>query len=150
MTNIIFGVIAICICTIFCFFAWSQSSRGNYKLSLMLILICGLTMRIFMASDHYLHEWDERYHALVAKNLIQHPLKPTLYDNTIIKYDYQAWTANNVWLEKPPVPLWFIALSINLFGNTDYAVRIPTIIFSLLAIYLTFLLWKYPVSYTHL
>ena len=96
-----------------------------------------------MASDHYLHEWDERYHALVAKNLIQHPLKPTLYDNTIIKYDYREWTANNVWLAKPPVPLWFIALSVNLFGNTDYAVRIPTIIFSLLAIYLTFLLGKY-------
>jgi len=96
-----------------------------------------------MASDHYLHEWDERYHALVAKNMIQHPLKPTLYDNTIIKYDYRVWVENNVWLEKPPVPLWFIAVSLNTFGTTEFAVRIPTLIFSLLAIYLTFLLGKY-------
>ncbi|MCK9220754.1 MAG: glycosyltransferase family 39 protein [Bacteroidales bacterium] len=100
-------------------------------------------MRIYVASDHYLHEWDERYHALVAKNLIKHPLKPTLYDNTFIKYDYRVWVKNNVWLEKPPVPLWFIALSIDTFGNSDFAVRIPTLIFSLLAIYLTFLLGKY-------
>jgi 4-amino-4-deoxy-L-arabinose transferase len=96
-----------------------------------------------MASDHYLHEWDERYHALVAKNLIKHPFKPTLYDNAVIKYDYKVWVANNVWLEKPPVPLWFIALSIHTFGNTEFAVRIPSIIFSLLAIYLTFLIGCY-------
>jgi 4-amino-4-deoxy-L-arabinose transferase len=96
-----------------------------------------------MASDHYIHDWDERYHAVVAKNLIKHPLKPTLYDNNILKYDYKVWVANNVWLEKPPVPLWFIAASLFAFGNNEFALRLPSLLISLLAIYLTFLLGRY-------
>jgi 4-amino-4-deoxy-L-arabinose transferase len=93
-----------------------------------------------MASDHYIHDWDERYHALVAKNLIKHPLKPTLYDNTVLQPDYKEWVGNNVWLHKPTVPLYFIAAAIYVFGTTEIAVRLPSLLISLLAIYLTFLL----------
>jgi 4-amino-4-deoxy-L-arabinose transferase-like glycosyltransferase len=53
------------------------------------------------------------------------------------------WIDNNIWLEKGPVPLWFMAISISVFGNSDVAIRIPTLIFALLAIYLTFLIGKY-------
>ena len=96
-----------------------------------------------MISDHYLNDWDEKYHALVSKNLIKHPLKPTLYDNTIIKNDYRNWIANNVWLEKPPVPLWSMAISISFFGTNEFAVRFPSLIMSLLAVYLTYLIGFY-------
>ncbi len=88
--------------------------------------------------DNFLHEWDERYHALVAKNLLQHPLKPTLYDNPVEPYDHKNWVANYIWLSKPPLPLWFMAASISTFGTHEFAVRLPAIIFSLLSVILTY------------
>ncbi len=38
-----------------------------------------------------LHDWDERYHALVAKNMIEQPFKPMLYKNPVLPYDYKDW-----------------------------------------------------------
>jgi len=143
MEHFVIGICVVAICCLGFFLAWRKYCKGKFKLSLLCILACGLIMRIYMASDCYLHDWDERYHAVVAKNLIKHPLKPTLYDNTVIKYDYKNWVANNVWLEKPPVPLWFMAASIYALGNTEIAVRLPSILLSLLAIYITFLLGCY-------
>ncbi|MBK8567031.1 MAG: hypothetical protein IPN76_27800 [Saprospiraceae bacterium] len=43
----------------------------------------------FTASDSCLHDWDERYHALVAKHLAKNPLKPCLYEDPIEDYDYK-------------------------------------------------------------
>lgn len=140
MENQILGLLVVTLCIIGFFFAWKVYRKNRLYLSLFLILLCGLTMRIYMASDRYLHEWDERYHALVAKNLIHHPLKPTLYDNIIIQNDYRLWIANNVWLHKPTVPLWVISASIYAFGSNEFAVRLPSLLLSLLAIYLTFLI----------
>jgi 4-amino-4-deoxy-L-arabinose transferase len=142
MEHLIIGLFVVSICIIGYFFAWRQFREERFKISLLLILFCGLTMRIYMASDHYIHDWDERYHALVAKNLTNHPLKPTLYDITITSYDYKAWVGNNVWLHKPTVPLWFMSASIYAFGTSEIAVRLPSILLSLLAIYLTFLIGR--------
>jgi 4-amino-4-deoxy-L-arabinose transferase len=143
MENLVYGILTLIITIGGFFVAWIMFRQGKYKITLLIILLCGFFLRLYVSSDHYLHDWDERYHALVAKNLIQHPLKPTLYDKTILPYDYKEWGSNNVWLEKPPVPLWFIALSIYTFGNNELAVRFPSLIFSLLAIYLTYLIGCY-------
>lgn len=78
--------------------------------------------------DHFLILWDEQYHALVAKNLIDNPLKPTLYKNPILGYDHRIWTNNHVWLHKQPLFLWQMAVSIKLFGASELAVRIPSIL----------------------
>lgn len=136
------GLIITCLCILGFFFSWLSFTRQKFKLSLLMILVCGLLLRLYMASDHYLHEWDERYHALVAKNLIKHPLKPTLYDNSFLPYDYKAWIANNVWLHKPTVPLWTMSLSLYVFGTNEIAARLPSIFLSLLAVYLTFLIGR--------
>ncbi len=143
MEHLVMGICVVIICCVGYFFAWRQFRRNRFILSLFFILFCGLIIRVYMASDHYIHEWDERYHALVAKNLVKHPLKPTLYDNNVLKYDYKVWIANNVWLDKPPVPLWFMATSVFTFGNNEFAVRLPSMLISLLEIYLTFLLGCY-------
>ncbi|MCX6234514.1 MAG: glycosyltransferase family 39 protein [Bacteroidetes bacterium] len=140
MSNIILGIAIIVICTIICLIALRFYKHKKYSIVLMLILFVGLILRIYVSNDSYLHAWDERYHALVAKNLIKHPLKPTLYDNPVLSYDYNNWVANHIWLDKGPIPLWVIAISINILGNTDIAVRIPSIIISLISIYLTFLI----------
>ena len=143
MENIVYGILTLIITTCGFFVAWIMFRQDKFNTTLLIILLCGLILRIYVSSDHYLHDWDERYHALVAKNLMQHPLKPTLYDNPILPYDYKDWGSNYVWLEKPPVPLWFIALSIYTFGNNEFAVRFPSLILSLLAIYLTYLIGCY-------
>ena len=140
MEHLVIGISVVIICCAGYYFAWRQFSEERFKISLFLILFCGLIMRVYMASDHYIHEWDERYHALVAKNLTKHPLKPTLYENTIIQSDYRMWIANNVWLHKPTVPLWIMSASIYSFGANEFAVRLPSVLLSLLAVYLTFLI----------
>ncbi len=81
-----------------------------------------------MASDLFLHTWDERYHALVAKNMLGHPLTPTLFDTPLVHFDYRMWTYNHVWLHKQPVPLWGIMSSLALFGVNTIAVRLPSIL----------------------
>lgn len=88
----------------------------------------------------FLNEWDEQYHALVAKNLTKNILKPTLYNNPILAYDYKAWNRNHIWLHKPPLTLWLMSASIKVFGNTEFAVRLPSLVFSLSSILLSFLI----------
>ena len=101
-----------------------------------------LFLRIEISLNPYLHEWDEQYHALVAKNMIQYPLHPVLIDPPLLEYNYKVWLDNHIWLEKPPMPLWLMALGIKLFGNFPISVRIFSIIFSTLAVYLTFSIGK--------
>lgn len=112
--------------------------KSKSGLSLLLLIFAGLLLRIWISSDQYLHPHDEKFHALVAKNIIQHPLKPTLYENPIHKIEFKDWSCNNVWLHKQPLPLWTIALSISIFGNNEFAVRIPSILLSTLAIWLIY------------
>jgi len=113
------------------------SRRERHRAAVVLIVSGGLLLRIAAGTDPYLHDWDERYHALVAKNLIDHPLVPTLYDDPVLPYDYRDWASNHVWLHKQPLPLWAMALSMKVFGVNEYAVRLPSILLSTLAIALT-------------
>lgn len=108
-----------------------------------MLMLCGLVLRLFTSADAQLHKWDERYHALVAKNLTQHPLKPTLYDNPVLPYDYRQWSGNHVWVHKQPLPLWGIAVSIALFGTHELAVRLPSILLTTLGIWLMFRIGLY-------
>jgi 4-amino-4-deoxy-L-arabinose transferase-like glycosyltransferase len=113
---------------------------GNHVKLLAIILILGLALRLYVGTDLFLHEWDERYHALVAKNLMDQPLKPTLYNNPILPYDYKNWAGNHVWLHKQPFPLWCMALSMKIFGVNEIALRLPSILVSTLSILITFLI----------
>lgn len=138
MQNIIFGIITIVSCSIFYFFSWKYYKKNNYNISLLFIVLCGIIFYFFTASDFFLHAWDERYHALVAKNLIDHPLTPMLYKNPILPYDYKNWVGNHIWVHKQPLTLWLISASLKIFGVNEIAVRIPSIIMSSIAIFLTF------------
>jgi len=138
MDNLITGVIVFIICTLCTLFSWRLYKKSSYHSALLFLVLCGLILKLYGASDHYLHAWDERYHALVAKNLIKHPLKPTLYDDPLLAYDYKNWTANHVWLHKQPVPLWGIAISVWLFGANEITVRLPSIILTTIGIIIMF------------
>ncbi|PHR28008.1 MAG: hypothetical protein COA38_12745 [Fluviicola sp.] len=95
-----------------------------------------------MSSDLFLHPWDERYHALVAKNMLEHPLIPTLFETPLRNYDYRMWTYNHVWLHKQPLTLWGIMSSFALFGVNTIAVRIPSILLTTLGTIISYQLGK--------
>ncbi|MGZ3903732.1 MAG: ArnT family glycosyltransferase [Bacteroidia bacterium] len=118
---------------------WSKLSIKDRAL-LFLILILGFSLRIYLSQDKYLHPWDEKYHALVAKNMANDHLQPVLYRETPLGYDYKAWNANFIWLHKQPLPLWLMSFSMQVFGQNEFAIRIPSIIFSGASILITFFL----------
>lgn len=104
------------------------------RIALCLLFIGTLVLGYFMANlDPFLNLWDEQYHALVAKNLSENPLKPTLYKTPVLEYSYQNWTYNHIWLHKQPLFLWQMALSIKTFGVSVISVRLPSIIMHALA-----------------
>ncbi len=146
MSNLLFGILTISFCAIGYFFSWRYWEKDNYKIAIFIIIICGLALRIYTSTDFFPHTWDERYHALVAKNLIQHPLTPTLYDNPILPYDYKNWTANHIWLHKQPLPLWTMATSMWFFGVNEITLRLPSIILTTIGIWLTFLIGSYFIN----
>ena len=143
MANLLSGILTVALCATAFFLAWRAAQQENYRLALLLILAGGLLLRVYVATDLFLHEWDERYHALVAKNMMDHPLRPTLYEHPVLPYNYQDWSGNHIWLHKQPAPLWFMALSLKLFGISEIALRLPSILLSTLAIWLTFGIARY-------
>lgn len=138
MDNLVFGILTTIFCIVGYYYSWIFQKRGHFKYAVVLLLLCGLTLRIYTSTDFFLHQWDERYHALVAKNLIDHPLTPTLYNNPILPYDYRNWTANNIWLHKQPLPLWTMALSMWIFGVNEIALRLPSVLLTTIGIWITF------------
>ncbi len=112
--------------------------KFKYKISLSLLILGGFILRLVISSDAYLHPHDEKFHALVAKNIIEHPLTPTLYNNPVHNVNYKDWSSNHIWLHKQPLPLWAMATSISIFGNNEFAVRFPSILLSTLGILLLY------------
>jgi len=106
---------------------------GKSRLSLLLIALGSFSMAMFVAlSDPFLHMWDEQVHAVVAKNMMDHPFKPMLMANPVLHYDYKNWTGNNVWVHKQPLFLWQIALSLKIFGTNILSLRLPSILMTAL------------------
>ncbi len=138
MENLVFGIITLLICLAGYLEAFRMHQHKRYLLALILLIVCGFFLRLYMATDFFLHDWDERYHALVAKNLMGHPLKPTLYDTPLLPYDYRNWTCNHVWIHKPPFPLWTMALSMSLFGVNEIALRLPAVILTTIGIWINY------------
>jgi len=142
MENRIYGIITIAIATILYTLAYKNYKKDNYQICIAFIILGGLLLRVYTSMDFYLHEWDERYHALVAKNLLQNPLKPMLYTNPLLGYDYKNWTANHIWVHKQPFSLYSMALSMLVFGKNTLALRIPSILLSTTSILASYKIGK--------
>lgn len=119
--------------------AFQCCRSGRHRVALAFILFTGLILRIYVATDFFLHPWDERYHALVAKNFLKHLWVPTLYDRPPLPFDPSNFTIIHIWLAKPPIPLWAMAGSIAVFGvDNELLLRILAILFSTASIGLTY------------
>lgn len=104
-------------------------SKGKANLAVVFLFLTAILVFSFAALlDPFLNLWDERFHALVAKNLMHHPLMPTLYDNPVVNMDYDRWDRFHIWIHKQPLFLWQIALSFKLFGISEFTLRIPDIV----------------------
>ncbi len=102
---------------------------GFRRPSVVLLALAALCVNLLVAQlDPFLNLWDEQFHALVAKHMAEHPFLPTLYDRPVLPYDFKDWMRNSVWLHKPPLFLWQMALSIKLLGATEFAVRLPSVL----------------------
>ncbi len=119
--------------------AWSYFAfrKGSYRIGLFLLFLSSFALRFWVATlDPFLHDWDERFHAVVAKNMTVHPFKPMLHvDPVISSYDFTAWCCNHVWLHKQPLFLWQMALSLKIFGVSEWALRIPSVLMSALLVF---------------
>jgi 4-amino-4-deoxy-L-arabinose transferase-like glycosyltransferase len=143
MENLILGIATLLFTSLCLYFSWKYKTKGNYSLAILSLMLGGLLLRLYTSTDFYLHEWDERYHALVAKNMIQQPFTPTLYNDPLLPYDYKSWTSNAIWVHKQPLPLWTMAASMSVFGVNEIALRLPSIVLSTVGIWLVFFIATY-------
>lgn len=105
---------------------------NNNTSAILLLMLTGFALRLFAAHlDPFLNIYDERYHALVARNMMDNPLKPYLR-LPIVEYDYKYWGGNYIWVHKQPLFLWQMVLSMKIFGVSEYAVRYPDVLMGLL------------------
>lgn len=110
--------------------------KGKSAWSLFWLTIGGFCVFLFATQlCPYLNLWDEQYHAVVAKNCMEHPFSPMLYQQEIIpRHDYGIWTSSTIWLHKQPFFLWQIALSFKIFGVSTFSLRLPSAIMCALLI----------------
>ena len=115
-----------------------QTSK-KYNLSIIFLGLAAFCVFSFAALlDPFLNIWDERFHALVGKNLMNHPLKPTLYDDPVVNMLYDRWDRWHIWLHKQPGFLWQIALSFKLFGVSEFTLRLPNVVLSTILVIITY------------
>ena len=111
--------------------------RGKEHLAVGFLLLTAFSVFCFAALlDPFLNLWDERFHALVAKNLMHHPFLPTLYDDPVVNMAYDRWDRYNIWLHKQPLFLWQIALSFKVFGISEFSLRLPSVLLGVMFVYI--------------
>ncbi|MDB5284451.1 MAG: Undecaprenyl phosphate-alpha-4-amino-4-deoxy-L-arabinose arabinosyl transferase [Bacteroidota bacterium] len=142
MPHYFIALAAVTLATVSIICSYFQYRKGNFRISALFLVLAALFLRLYMASDQYLHEWDERYHALVAKNMLDNFFLPKLYKLPLLTYNYRDWSSGYIWLHKQPLPLWCMALSMKLFGVNEFALRLPSVLISTFAVYLTYFIGK--------
>jgi len=116
----------------------SRNGRGATWIILAAILATGFFLTLRDLGHPCLTYFDESFHAVVARNLLKHPLTPTLLDHPYRPVDPRNWEETHIWLHKGIVPLWIIAGSYKLLGVDVFALRLPSLLLNTAAIWLTF------------
>ncbi len=121
------------VCGAICFLGsiWLFFFKQKQQQAIWALCLAAFALRLYMALvDPFLHDWDERFHALVAKHMIAEPFKPMLRLEPILPYDYTAWCCNHIWVHKQPLFMWQMALFMKIFGINEWALRLPTALLS--------------------
>ena len=119
--------------------AVTRSGRITHARILCVLFVAAFLIRFLYArADPFLHNWDERFHALVARNLMHDPFKPMLIANPIAAYDFKDWTGNHIWLHKQPLFMWQMAASMKIFGVSELTLRLPNVFMGSLMVLMLF------------
>ncbi len=118
----------------FAFLLSLDDKKNNWAIKLL--ILSSFLLRFSMSIiDPFLHKWDEKFHALVAKNMIDFPFKPMLHAHPILEYNYTSWCCNHIWLHKQPLFLWQMAVSLKLFGISLWSLRLPSVLMGTVSIF---------------
>jgi 4-amino-4-deoxy-L-arabinose transferase-like glycosyltransferase len=107
---------------------------------LILILAGSFALKLVHLNHAAVKPLDEVFHAIVARNFLTHPFTPTLVDRPWLPYEKDDWLSNHIWLHKPPMAMWQIAIFYAILGVNTLALRLPSAILSTLAVWLTYLI----------
>jgi len=111
--------------------------KGKENLAVGFLILTALSVFSFSALlDPFLNLWDERFHALVGKNLMNHPFMPTLYDDPVVNMAYDRWDRYYIWIHKQPLFLWQIALSFKIFGISEFTLRLPNVVLGAILVFI--------------
>jgi len=99
----------------------TQWERRTYYILILLCIAACLTGWCIP-----LMEVDAVQYANISREMLQH------------KSFLQVYDQGAEYLDKPPMLFWLSSLSIYLFGINDYAYRLPSFLFSILAVYSTY------------
>lgn len=106
-------------------FVFSGKRESVIPISL-LTLGCLIWNLLGIQNDSFLNLWDERFHALVARNLSKDFTLPQLYtEKLMLDFNYQDWPRATIWLHKQPFFMWLSALSIKFLGFSPFSYRLP-------------------------
>lgn len=118
------GLISGLIALVGSFVTYQMNRR---RLAISLLIIGAFLIRLVMISlEGFLARWDEQYHALVAKNMMESPFVPMLYTDDFVFGNSLFWSNTTIWLHKQPLFLWQMVVSMKLFGVNTMAVRLPS------------------------
>lgn len=101
--------------------------------SLILLLVLGIFAFFFQLQNPVVREWDEATYGINAYEMSQNyqPIMVTFMGNS------------DVYNSKPPMGLWFMAISTKVFGVNTFALRFPSALFSfLLCLFLFYFIQK--------
>lgn len=100
--------------------------KDNRKLIYLLIIILAVAVNFSGINLKFFTD-DPGLYASIAKNLI--------YKHSF----FQLYTYNRDWLDKPHFPFWIVFFSFKIFGISQWAYRLPALLFFLLGLLYTWL-----------
>src|ERR1700710_554058 len=103
--------------------------KDNYKPLYILLFALALLVNFAGINVNFFTD-DPGLYASLSKNMV---------------YRHEFWelfTYNQDWLDKPHFPFWMVMCSFKLFGISDWAYRLPALLFFLLSGLYTYLFTK--------
>lgn len=93
---------------------------------ILLSVLAGVLIFAELGTNHLI-PYDEAIYATISRNIHESgdPLNLT-------------WQGKNVWMEKPPLYMWFTAFLFKIFGPTEFAVRLTSALFGFASVFLTY------------
>lgn len=103
--------------------------KDNPKIFYLFLFILAIAVNFAGINVHFFTD-DPGLYASIAKNLIYK------------KHFFELFTYNRDWLDKPHFPFWMVFFSFKLFGISEWAYRLPALLFFMMSLVYTWLFTK--------